>query len=616
MKALNLIPIPKRVSRSDGTYIAKRDGIINLPDNSLYPYISAAKAYRFADAKLTVGGSSVPPTVNILREDGYGGEGYRLTVADDGIKIYYSEIHGAFYGFMTLTQLCDLGYELPYIDITDEPFYPLRGYMLDIGRNKVPKLCEIKRLVDRLARLKVNHLELYIEGVPFEYKSFPLLWQGREIMTGEEIMELDRYCIDRCVELVPTQNNFGHMDKWLYREFRDYAECPDGFHFDGCFLPDPRCLNPLDPRCEELINKLADDFLPYFTSDKYNICCDETLELGQGRSKDECERLGKGRVYLDFLKKVVAAAERRGKQVYFWDDVIKDFPELLPEIPEGVTALEWGYMANQPSEEGCIKLEKSGVKYLVCPGTGAWNTFLGKTSQMISNINNAACFGKAHGASGLLNTDWGDSGHLQSIATSYSGIAYGAAMAWGPDENKDMALAPALDAHVFFDRAGVMGKFVLDAGNYYEYEGTIPYNITLSFRALLCGLGGHPLATGLTYADYDRVENYLKALYDLPEKSDMDCPDAQQILVDYRLALDCVILLQTLMRYYTAFIDADAEKQKVFLHKLCDDIPGIIGRTREAWLARSKYSYLDESLVPWENIQNGARARLKALNEA
>lgn len=42
------------------------------------------------------------------------------------------------------------------------------------------------------------------------------------------------------------------------------------------------------------------------------------------------------------------------------------------------------------------------------------------------------------------------------------------------------------------------------------------------------------------------------------------------------------------------------------LAKLVDKIPCIISRTKELWLIRNKYSYLDVSLEPWVNILNDA----------
>ena len=51
----------------------------------------------------------------------------------------------------------------------------------------------------------------------------------------------------------------------------------------------------------------------------------------------------------------------------------------------------------------------------------------------------------AHGGAGLLNTDWGDQGHLQYLPVSEPGFAYGAAMAWCRETNRDLDLAAVLN---------------------------------------------------------------------------------------------------------------------------------------------------------------------------
>ena len=49
-------------------------------------------------------------------------------------------------------------------------------------------------------------------------------------MTHEEIREIDAYCEDRGIELVPNQNSFGHMERWLkHEQYKEIAECPEGF---------------------------------------------------------------------------------------------------------------------------------------------------------------------------------------------------------------------------------------------------------------------------------------------------------------------------------------------------------------------------------------------------
>ena len=49
---------------------------------------------------------------------------------------------------------------LPRVRITDAPVLRLRGYMLDVSRNRVPLLGELKRVVDMISKLKMNALQV------------------------------------------------------------------------------------------------------------------------------------------------------------------------------------------------------------------------------------------------------------------------------------------------------------------------------------------------------------------------------------------------------------------------------------------------------------------------
>ncbi len=88
-------------------------------------------------------------------------------------------------------------------------------------------------LVDRLAGLKVNQLQLYVEHT-FAYDGHERVWRGASPLLPSEILELDRYCRERHVELVPNQNSFGHLARWLVHEpYRRLAECPEGSSIRG-----------------------------------------------------------------------------------------------------------------------------------------------------------------------------------------------------------------------------------------------------------------------------------------------------------------------------------------------------------------------------------------------
>ena len=175
---------------------------------------------------------------------------------------------------------------------------------------------------------------------------------------------------------------------------------------------------------------LYDELLPNFSSEFFNVGCDETWDLGRGQSKKLCEAKGKGRVYLDFLKKIHREVSARDKKMMFWGDIILKYPKLIRELPKNIIALNWGYEANHPFEKEAAQFAKAKIPFYVCPGTSTWQTLIGKHDNALANLRAAAKAGKKFGAIGFLNTDWGDGGHPQPLAVSWPMFAAGAALAW------------------------------------------------------------------------------------------------------------------------------------------------------------------------------------------
>ncbi len=96
----------------------------------------------------------------------------------------------------------------------------------------------------------------------------------------------------------------------------------------------------------------------------------------------------------------------------------------------------------------------------------------------MGNLLNAAENGLKHGAIGFLNTDWGDNGHHQPLPVSYLGYAYGAAVSWCVQANRDTDIARSLSAHVLMDPTGKAGRLLYDIGNVYTLFSQRTFNAT------------------------------------------------------------------------------------------------------------------------------------------
>jgi hexosaminidase len=517
-------------------------------------------------------------------------QAYSLSIAPSGISMFAAGEVGMFYASQTLAQLRrQYPHALPCLEIEDEPDFAVRGVMLDISRDKVPTMATLRALIDLLAEMKINQVQLYTEHT-FAYSKHEEVWRDASPMTADEIRLLDQYCRERYIELVPNQNSFGHMERWLkHEQYQPLAEAPDGFTFpwgnrhEGGFS-----LNPLDPRSLELVEGLFDELLPYFSSKQFNVGCDETFDLGLGKSKDECERRGKERVYLEFILKIYQAVKRRGKTMQFWGDIILHKPELIPELPKDLIALNWGYEANHPFEKETKAFAEAGVPFYVCPGTSSWCSIAGRTDNAIANLKSAAACGFANGAIGYLNTDWGDWGHLQYLPISYLGFAAGAAYCWCLKSNENLDLTTALDMHVFRDSAGVMGRLISDLGNVYQAIKTPAGNSSRIFWSLVGGEDRRKLWEVVTKEEFDDAENRVNAIVARLTNVQMSCEDSALIAGEIRNAAAMLIHGCRHGRWRMS-------QETLSAAQLGEALRVIIAEHRRLWLARNRAGGLDDS---------------------
>ncbi len=477
-----LVPMPRYLERRDGFFCFAPHSqiVIDAADAAVLRTAQRLQQALLADA--------ATPTQIVVQERGNPGDvavvlsvssqvskpqGYVLNVGPARIILSGHDAAGVFYGVCTLNQLIrQFGGAIPCLTIRDDPDFAVRGLMLDVSRSRVPTLKMLMELVDRLAGLKINHLELYMEHT-FAYREHQEVWQDASPLTGQDILELDAFCRERFIDLVPNQNSLGHLVPWLTRpRYIELAEAPDGFEwFWGGRSSGPFSLNPTDPRSLDLLRSMYDDLLPHFSSRFFNVGCDESHDVGQGRSREICAERGVHRVYLDFLLQIYQLVKQRGRTMMFWGDIIIHQPELIAELPSDCVALEWGYEADHPFDSHGAHFARAGIPFYVCPGTSSWNSLAGRTDNAMGNLRSAAENGLKHGAVGYLNTDWGDHGHWQHLPTSYLGYTYGAAVSWCLQANAEIDLPAVLGLQVFQDPSGDMGRVAFDLGNVYKvYE--------------------------------------------------------------------------------------------------------------------------------------------------
>jgi len=536
---LNLLPHPRSLKRQSGTYLLPAQSVLYLDpalprDTVLLPIaerLQSAAIEAGVELELITGPAKHPrlairalPSQNVPHHPA----AYTLTIDRHGITLGYREVEGLRAGIATLRQLLrEYGRPLPCLTIRDHADFARRGVMLDISRGRVPRLETLLELVNHLADFKINEFQLYTEHT-FAYRNYEPVWRDWGALTGGEILQLDAHCRKLGIELVPNQNSFGHLRYWLaYPPLKKLAETPEPWPDQaGAFLRHPATLAPTNPGTLPFLRGLYDELLPHFTSRLFNVGCDETWDLGRGQSKALCAKKGKGRVYVDFLKKIHAECSSRKKQMMFWGDIIVHYPELVKELPKDVIALNWGYEASHPFDrEGAI-FAKSKIPYYVCPGTSTWMSMIGRHDNGFANLRQAAEIGHKHGAVGYLNTDWGDGGHPQPLAVSYLPFLLGAAVSWCNASYDESLLVPVANRDVFQDPTGNTGKAAYALGfahrkfKYFAANVT-PFGATIAappprLRELFCrdGLKYYArIPTKNIRAALEEVETQLSVLH-------------------------------------------------------------------------------------------------------
>ena len=366
---------------------------------------------------------------------------HRLVISPTAIDITAGDATGLLYALQTLRQLWTAdSSSLPCLTLTDGPALPVRGFMLDVSRGKVPTMAELLRLVEGLHALRANQLQLYVEHT-FAWPGHEDAWRDASPLTAAQIRTLDDACASVGIELVPNLNTFGHMERWLrHPRYRALAECPEGWihPLTGQFKEFPGTLRP-DQASLDFVDRLLADYLPCFRSRQVNIGGDEPWELGQGFSKGSVAERGKHRVYLDHLRKLCALSTARDHTPQFWGDILLEDLALAQEAPADAVPVVWGYDAGHPFDAQCGRLRELARTYLVAPGTSTWQSFTGRLDNALTNQREAITAAVTQGARGVLLTSWGDNGNHQPWPTNWPAMVAGLTQAWTGGAAGDLA---------------------------------------------------------------------------------------------------------------------------------------------------------------------------------
>lgn len=577
---MRLIPTPKNITELEGTFdLAGK--FITLEAGCEYRVCKCAQA--LCDKINACGGEKsyvkLGKSGNVFVTHGNAeSAGYALKISENYVEVCGAGAKGAFYGLQTLMQLITLsgGTKIPCMLIEDKPDYTVRGFYHDITRGRVPTLETLKEIIDEMASYKLDQLQLYVED-SFAFKELEGVMKDDEVLSADEIIELDNYCYERFIELVPSVASFGHLYNQLQCEnFKHLCEYENYEPHQHYWLEkmSHHTVDVSNDESLELVCSRIDQFAALCRSDKFNICCDETFDLCKGKNAGK----DAGKEYFDFVLKIIDHMKKIGKRSMMWGDIVLEHPEKLALLPADTIMLNWCY-SKEPIEKDVKTFAASGMTQYVCPSTNAWNRYIEQTGIGHDNISRMARFGHESGAEGFLNTNWGDYGNVCSLGAEKYGFVLGAERAWNAtDEPLDTEWHKTFSKLVFFPDKTVEKS---------------PDMVDIIFKASLCEENVRWMEF-VPWFSANYIENRDIPLYEVDEKLCRANIETLTGIVemlrsfggenlnmhDFRLAVEAVIMMNKFHLHFAGF-----EKEPVDNSAWLKEYSG-------AWLDRCKPSQL------------------------
>ena len=299
-------------------------------------------------------------------------------------------------------------------DVTEHPMFETVGAMLDVSRNSVPRVENVKRLLRYLSVMGFDVLMLYTEDT-FQIESYAYFGYLRGAYTESELRECDEYANLLGIEIIPCIQTLAHLLpalQWKYaKNIRDTEDT----------------LLVGEKRTYEFIEQLITTVSGRVKSRRIHIGMDEAFQVGLGSYLRRNGYRDRFQILQEHLRTVTAICAKHGLRPMIWSDMFFRFASsnedyydneaAIPEsvvrsIPEGLQLVYWDYYHHDvDSYASMIRKHRAlGSNPIFSPSMWSDPSVGTQYGKVFATVVPGMVASKKEGVKEVLATIWKDSG--------------------------------------------------------------------------------------------------------------------------------------------------------------------------------------------------------------
>ncbi|MBR1969247.1 MAG: beta-N-acetylhexosaminidase [Clostridia bacterium] len=289
------------------------------------------------------------------------------------------------------------------------------GVMLDCSRNAVMRVETVKKYAEIIKQMGYNTLMLYTEDT-YEVNNQPFFGHLRGRYSKAEIKEMDSFCKEIGLELIPCIQTLAHLEN-LFKWNSEYDEIND---CDNILLAN-------EEKTYDLIEDMISTVSECFSSRKIHIGMDEAYRVGTGKYQKKNGIEDRFDIINKHLHRVCEITDKYGFEPMIWSDMFcrlaldienqyenAENDKILEKaaLPENITLVYWDYYSTDYNHYvQQIKTNKMfGRKVYFAGGAWSWRGLAPDNTFSIDTMKSAIRACNDCEVDGMLFTVWGDNG--------------------------------------------------------------------------------------------------------------------------------------------------------------------------------------------------------------